>query len=113
MITESEVSEGEGSAEGDGIVAYWFERIVIAGQFGFRGTAGREWERYQAKTIGERLVCGSEGLLEKGMGVRSSPRWPNLLGSELAPATAKRGEEKKVFRAASIVDLELEARYLG
>jgi len=28
--------------------------------------------------------------------------WPYLLGSEEAPATAKRGEEKNVLRAASI-----------
>lgn len=28
--------------------------------------------------------------------------WPYLLGSEEAPATAKRGEEKNVLRATSI-----------
>jgi len=31
------------------------------------------------------------------------PLCPNLLGSELAPATAKRGLEKKVFSAPSMV----------
>ena len=30
------------------------------------------------------------------------PRYPNLLLSELAPATAKRGDRKNVFAAASI-----------
>lgn len=31
------------------------------------------------------------------------PLWPNLEGSEDAPTTAKRGLEKKVLRAASMV----------
>jgi len=31
------------------------------------------------------------------------PLWPNFVGSEDAPATAKREDEKNVFNAASIV----------
>ena len=37
------------------------------------------------------------------MGWTDRPLWPNLEGSEEAPATAKRGAEKNVFMAASIV----------
>lgn len=37
--------------------------------------------------------------------------WPNLERSELAPATAKRGEAKKVLSAASMV--KVESRELG
>lgn len=33
------------------------------------------------------------------------PLWPYLVGSELAPATAKRGDEKNVFNAASMSDM--------
>lgn len=35
-----------------------------------------------------------------------SPLWPNFVGSELAPATAKRELEKNVFSAASMLILE-------
>jgi hypothetical protein len=31
------------------------------------------------------------------------PLWPNLVGLELAPTTAKAGEEKKVRMVASVV----------
>jgi hypothetical protein len=42
-----------------------------------------------------------------------SPLWPYLDGSELAPATAKRGELKKVRRAASMVVSRFWARVWG
>jgi hypothetical protein len=39
--------------------------------------------------------------------------WPYLDGSEEAPATAKRGEEKKVFSAASISASRAWPRVVG
>jgi len=40
-----------------------------------------------------------EGRVEEG---KHMPLWPNFEGSELAPATAKRVELKKVFNATSM-----------
>jgi len=37
------------------------------------------------------------------------PLYPNLLASWLAPTTAKRGEEKNVFTAASILAMLMES----
>lgn len=41
------------------------------------------------------------------------PLWPNLEGSEDAPATANRGEEKNIFSAASIPAFRFDLRVIG
>jgi hypothetical protein len=57
-----------------------------------------------------------EDGLEVGLEVLARdelPLWPNLEGSEDAPATANRGEEKKVFSAASISTFRFDLRVVG
>ena len=73
-------------------------RMLTVGERGFMGVAGREWVRYHANTTIQR-----QQMLQNGEnGVASVLLWPNLLGSEDAPATAKRGFEKNILSAASI-----------
>lgn len=67
---------------------------------GLIGVAERLCCRYHANTgthfnrvsLARSVHVGFRGLL----------LWPNLEGSEDAPATANRGDEKKVFTAVSI-----------
>jgi len=69
------------------------------------GVAGREWARYHANTT---IQCQQTFQKDEGRGktkehgVDSILLWPNLVGSEDAPATAKRGFEKNSLSAASI-----------
>jgi hypothetical protein len=74
-------------------------RILTVGVRGLMGVAGREWRRYHANTV--ELVSSRDGLV--GAACHAGILlWPYLLGSEDAPATAKRGDEKKSLSAASI-----------
>jgi len=74
---------------------------VLLGKDGDAGAAGIE------RGCGEGMeeVPGVDWKMVSGVHVvreEDGPLWPYLLASELAPATAKRGEEKNVFSAASI-----------
>jgi hypothetical protein len=84
--------------------------MLTVGERGFRGFAGRECWRYHANTE-PCLVGGYKGSGEEdGFSVLL---WPYLDGSEEAPATAKRGEEKKVLSAASISASRAWPRVVG
>lgn len=81
-MTEREKEGGSGSEEGPDTVEWSFLRTVTVDARGLMAVTGRECWRYQAKIL-----------------------WPYLVGSELAPATAKRGDEKNVFNAASMLGM--------
>jgi hypothetical protein len=57
-------------------------------------------------------ICESSRC-DCGEGGDVGPLWPYLDGSEDAPATAKRGEEKKILRAASMSAERLCPRVWG
>jgi hypothetical protein len=96
VITDSEYDDagGSDSASGDGTVVWSRFRMLTLDVRGFSGVAGRECWRYHAKTarVSQEVEVRLVYIL----------LWPYLLGSEDAPATAKRGEEKKVRSATSM-----------
>ena len=77
----------------------------MVGERGLMGVTGRECWRYQANTV-DYLVYAQASLCAfvtvYVVIPCYSPLCPNLEGSEDAPATAKRGDEKNVLSAASI-----------
>lgn len=82
------------------------ESTEIWGERGFMGVTGSEWRRYHANTVyvvnlGSDIKYKKRGVGMLMFGKGCIPLCPYLAGSELAPATAKRGDEKKIFRAAS------------
>ena len=58
---------------------------------------GEDW---RCVSLGVQLDGGTRQKCRSGV-----PSWPYLVGSELAPATAKRGDKKNVFNAASMLDM--------
>jgi len=80
-MMETLVSCGFGSARMEGIVGIESTAGVLGD--GFIGVAGRECERYQAKTTGMTSVQEGSGEWV------CAPLWPNLEGSVDAPTTAK------------------------
>lgn len=109
-MTEREYDDESGSFVGDAVVVCVLLSTSIVGERGLSGVTGSECVRYHANT-GE--ACQLWLFIPRDLfefGKRDGrqvyrlavPLWPNLEGSEDAPATAKRGEEKKVLRAASI-----------
>lgn len=100
VMMETEVCLGSARAERDGTVLYGLPEMVISGVPGLMGVTGREWAVYQANTGRVLVTCMG---VARGKGV---PLWPYLAGLELAPTTAKWGEEKKVRTEESVVIFE-------
>ena len=84
---------------------------MTLGLLGFSGVAGRECWRYHAKTITCHQIWCTEGTT--GRTDVTILLCPYLYGSEEAPATAKRGLEKKSFSAASISASRFWPRVVG
>jgi hypothetical protein len=78
---------------------YVLFRTVISPARGLTGVTGRECWRYQTNTM---AFCQQFASTATTKSKICSPLWPNFVGSEDAPTTAKRDDVKKVFRAASI-----------
>lgn len=112
-MTDSEYEDAGGSdrAVGDGTVAWSRLSILTVEVRGFKGVAGRECRRYQAKTVSIPLISVPKHECEQKCSYVLL--CPYFVGSDDAPATANRGEEKKVFNAASMSVSRFCARVVG
>lgn len=105
-----DVSCGSGRADGEGTVEYFVDDTSIDGRDGVTGCTFRPRAWYQAKTA--HVYCDQPrpfGVFAKG----GRPLYPNFFWSWLAPATAKRGDEKKSLIAVSMSSFCLEPLGMG
>lgn len=98
VMMETDVSFGFSRADRFGAVVKSWPRALMEAEPGLMGVTGSDRAAYQAKTA----PCQRSHFHHEVSIPGSSLLWPYLAVLELAPTTAKRGEEKKIRAVASV-----------